>query len=234
MKRLLWLLLAGCGDTGQEHVELPLTATGTAAHPVALGDATLTLTRADAAFGPVYLCASEAGRAELCEVAVAEFLGTVPVHALDPSPQSLGQLNATAGNIRSGLFDYGISWLLTQNEPRANPGAVEGHSAILEGTLTRGARSIRFRATIDASPRMSGDLAVNGQVTRFTIAGPLDTLEITADPHFWVSNLDAEALFALDADGDGAVEIPEDSVLHESILQGMVSRAPMRFKWRQR
>jgi hypothetical protein len=39
-------------------------------------------------------------------------------------------------------------------------------------------------------------------------------------------------LFALDTDGDGAVVIPDDSVLHESILQGMVSRAPLRFQWR--
>jgi hypothetical protein len=28
------------------------------------------------------------------------------------------------------------------------------------------------------------------------------------------------------------VVIPTDSVLHESILQGMVSRAPLRFVWR--
>ena len=231
MRRALLILLAGCGDTGQEHVELPLTATGTAAHPVAIGDATITLTRADVAFGPTYLCASETGRAELCEVAVAEFLGTVTVDALNPSPQPLGELNATTGNVRSGLFDYGISWLLTQNEPRANPGAVEGHSAIMEGTLTRGAQTLRFSATIDAKPRMSGDLAVNGQVTRFTL-GPDTALNISADPHFWVSNLDADALFALDTEGDGVVIIPDDSVAHESLLQGMVNRAPLRFEWR--
>jgi hypothetical protein len=231
MKRAIFLLLAACGDTGQEHVELPLTATGTAAHPVTIGDATIALTRADVAFGPTYLCASESGRAELCEVAVAEFLGTVTVRALDPSPQPLGELNATTGDVRSGLFDYGISWLLTQNEPRANPGSVEGHSAIVEGTLTRGAQSLRFSATIDAKPRMSGDLAVNGQVTRVAIRADA-ALNITADPHFWVSNLDADALFALDTDGDGVVNIPDDSIAYESILQGMVSRAPLRFQWR--
>ncbi|HEX5656268.1 MAG TPA: hypothetical protein VFX59_03695 [Polyangiales bacterium] len=230
MRRLL-IFLVGCADTGQEHVDLPLTATGTAAHAVALGDATLTLTRADVAYGPTYLCASESGRAELCEVAVAEFLGTVPIRALEPAVQPLGVLNATTGNVRSGLFDYGISWLLTQNEARANPGAIEGHSAILEGTVTRGAESVRFSATIDAKPSMSGDSAVNGQSTRFTI-GAKSALNIAADPHLWVNNLDADALFALDTDGDGAVVIPADSVPHESILQGMVSRAPLSFQWR--
>jgi hypothetical protein len=231
MKRCIFILLAACGDTGQEHVALALTATGTASHAVTIGAATLTLTRADVAFGPTYLCASESGRAELCEVAVAEFLDTVTVNALNASVQPLGELNATTGSVRSGLFDYGISWLLTQNEPRANAGAVEGHSAIVEGTVTRGAQTLRFRATIDAKPRMSGDLAVNGQVTRFSI-GPDSALNISADPHSWVSNLDADALFALDTDGDGLVDIPSDSLAHESILQGMVSRAPLRFTWR--
>jgi hypothetical protein len=233
MKRALAItLLIGCGDTGQEHVQLPLTATGTAAHAVALGDATLQLTRADVAFGPLYLCASESGRAELCEVAVAEFLGTVTVHALDADAQPLGTLNATTGSIRSALFDYGISWLLTRNGPEPDVGAIEGHSAILEGTVTRGAQSLRFRVSVDAKPRMSGDLAVNGQVTRFELTSAENALDMVADPHAWVSQLDVDALFALDTDGDGAVVIPDDSVLHESILQGMVSRAPLRFQWR--
>ncbi len=232
-RALLFLMVASCGDTGQEHVELPLTATGVAAHPVDLGGgATITLSRADVAFGPMYVCASETGRAELCEVALGEFLGTVPVRALDPSPQALGQLDATTSNVRSGLFDYGLSWLLTQSGARANPGAIEGHSAILEGVLTRGAQSLRFSATLDAKATMSGDLAVNGQQTRFTITGSQNALNMAADPHAWVGNLDADALFALDTDGDGAVVIPEGSVPHESILQGLVSRAPFRFQWR--
>jgi hypothetical protein len=233
MRRLaLTILLASCGDTGQEHVQLALSATGTAARGIPLGDAQLTLTRADVSFGPSYLCASESGRAELCEVAIAEFLGTVAVRALDPGEQPLGVLEATTGNVRSGLFDYGISWLLTQNAPRANAGAVEQHSALLEGTLTRAGRSVRFSATIDVTPRMSGDLAVNGQSTRFSITGPENTLTMVADPNAWVSQLDPDALFALDGDGDGVVVIPADSVLHESILQAMVSRAPLRFVWR--
>jgi hypothetical protein len=73
---------------------------------------------------------------------------------------------------------------------------------------------------------------VNGQVTRFELAGPDHSLNITFDPHYWVDNLDADALFALDTDGDGVVTIPADSVLHESILQGMVSRVPAGFQWR--
>jgi len=232
VRRLLLILLAGCGDTGQEHVELALSATGTAARPIALGDAQLTLTRADVSFGPSYLCASDSGRAELCEVALAEYRGTAAVRALDPSSQALGTLEATTGNVRSGLFDYGISWLLTANAPRANAGAVEQHSALIEGTLTRASRSVRFSAIMDINPRMGGDLAVNGQTTRFSITGAENTLTMAADPNAWVSQLDPDALFALDTDADGVVVIPPDSVLHESILQGMVSRAPLRFVWR--
>ncbi|MET0286464.1 MAG: hypothetical protein ABW352_18425 [Polyangiales bacterium] len=232
MKRVFLLLLVACGDTGQEHVDLPLTASGTAPRTVMSGMATVTLTRADVAFGPLYVCASESGRAELCSVAAGEFLGTVAVRALDPAPQPLGELNATTNTIRSGLFDYGISWLLTETQSRPNPGAIEGHSAILEGTLTRGAQSARFRVTLDAEPRMAGDLAVNGQVTRFALDGPDHALNIGFDPHYWVDNLDADALFALEAGSDGVVTIPADSVLHESVLQGMVSRFPASFQWR--
>lgn len=232
MRRLaLAIFLISCGDTGQEHVELALSATGTAARPITLGDAQLTLTRADVSFGPMYLCASESGRAELCEVAVAEFLGTVAVRALDPAVQPLGQLEATTGSVRSGLYDYGVSWLLTANMPRANAGSVEQHSALIEGTLTRGAQSVRFSATLDIQPRQAGDLAVNGQVTRFSITSANNTLTMAADPNAWVSQLDPDALFALDTDGDGAVIIPADSVLHESLLQGLTSRAPLRFVW---
>jgi hypothetical protein len=231
MKRILVvLLMIGCGDTGQEHVELPLRAKGTAAREVALDDARITLTRAQVSFGPAYFCASEAGRAELCEVALAEFTQSAPIDALDPSPQELGTLQATTGEVRSGLFDYGLSWLLTQNGARANPGAVEGHSALLDGTLTRGAQSLRFSVAIDVKPRMQGDLAVNGQVTRHTLReGSALTVEV--DPNAWVSQLDVDALFALDGDGDGAVGIGASDAAYESILQGMVSRAPPRLQW---
>lgn len=228
---LLLLLVCGCGETGQERVEVGLFARGEAARPVALGDAQLTLTRADIAFGPAYFCASEGARAELCEVALAELRQTVLVHGLDPSEQALGALPATTGEVRSSLYDYGISWLLTETAPRASEVAPGGHSAILEGTLVQGARTLRLSVALDVTPRARGDAALNGQRTSHVIAGAGERLTLTVDPQRWVDRLDPSALFALDGDGDGAVTLAPGTQPYESILQGMVNRAPIGFAW---
>lgn len=255
---LLGLVLA-CGDTGQARVSVALTATGSAAESVTIADATVMLTRADVALGPLYFCASAIGRAELCEVAVAELLPVVVLHGLDPTPQALGALDATTGNIMSAIYDYGISWLLTQNQPRASTSALDGHSAVLEGVIMRGGRTLRFSAQIDALPRVAGDQTVNGQRTSHALVSHTEQLTLTVDPNRWVDRLDVEALFARDTDGDGVVTIaPADSAAeashmlpgvpdggssdagsaarevdtsYESILQGMTTRAPLGFVW---
>jgi hypothetical protein len=223
--------LAGCGDTGRERLTLPLEASGTAPRTVALGDARVTLTRAQVAFGPAYFCASEAGRAELCEVALAELREAVAIDGLDPRPQPLGTLTAVSGEVRSGLFDYGISWLITSTQPSPRPAAPEGHSAILEGTLTLPDRSLRFRVDVDVKASARGDAALNGQRTRHVLEEGT-RLALQVDPSAWVDRLDVAALRALDTDADGFVSIPADSTAYQSILQGMLTRAPLRFSWR--
>jgi hypothetical protein len=228
---LLWTLLLACGDTGQTRVQVPLAGVGTAPRPVTIADATVTLRRADVSFGPVYFCASEAGRAELCSVALAELRDAVVIHALDPTPEPLGALDGTSGAVRSAIFDYGIVWLLTENQPRALATAVEGHSAVLEGDIVRGAQTLRFRALVDIPPRVRGDQAVNAQRTSHTIDEDGARLTAAVDPHPWVERLDVDALFAMDTDGDGALDIDPSSPSYESIVQGMVSRRPVWFVW---
>ena len=76
--------LTACAETSQERVQIPLEVTGTApaGTVLSLGDVPVTLTRADLAFGPLYLCAgTQAG--ELCETARLEWLDSVVVDALD-------------------------------------------------------------------------------------------------------------------------------------------------------
>lgn len=234
MKRFaLFCLLVACAEGGQERVTIALSTSGVPARTVAIAGGELTLTRADVAFGPAYFCASEGARSELCEVALAELRDVVLVRALDPTPQAAGSLSATTGEIRSAMFDYGRYWLLTQSAPQVAPAAPEGHSALLEGTVQRAERTLRFRVAIDIAPRVAGDSALNAQRTRHVVAGERERLAVFVDPHRWVERLDADALFALDQDGDGSVTVEPGTVAYESILQGMTSRAPATFAWSQ-
>lgn len=227
---LLTFSFAACGDTGREHVKVPLTAVGVEPHSVVIGNATVALTRAEVAFGPAYFCASEAGRAELCEVSLAELREAAVVNALDPAPQALGTLNAITGEVRSALYDEGISWLLTQASPMPRPTAPDGHSAVLTGDIIRAGRTLHFSVAIDLTPKAAGDATVNAQRTHAQITGAT-RLELSVDPHLWIDRLDVDALFALDTDADGMVVIPADVPSYDSIVLGMLSRAPFGFNW---
>ncbi|MDB4989866.1 MAG: hypothetical protein JWN04_5044 [Myxococcaceae bacterium] len=233
---LAWLALSlslqtSCGDTGRERVSVALSAQGTAARPVQIADATVTLTRADLALGPLYFCASQIGRAELCDVAVAELLEVVPIVALNPAPQPLGVLNATTGSIMSAIYDFGISWLLTENKATPSPQSIAGHSAIFEGTIVRAGKTLRFSAAIDAEPRVRGDLTVNAQRTSHEIVGQGEQVTLQIDANTWIDRLQIDALFALDSDGDGSVAIEPGTQSYESIYQGMLNRTPLSFAW---
>jgi hypothetical protein len=228
---LLLALCLGCGETGREQVELALSATGTPARTLEREGARVTLTRADIAFGPAYFCASYSGTAELCSVAIAELREVVLLRGLDPAAQPLGVLRATTGTIHSAIYDYGISWLLTQTAARPSSVAPEGHSAILEGTIERAGRVLRFRAQVDVQPAKRGELSVNTQRTEHEVVGDGEALTLRVDPSAWVDRLEIEPLFALDGDGDGLVQIEPGTTSYESILQGMLNRTPVGFGW---
>jgi len=224
-------LAAACGDTGGERVAVPLFASGTPARALSIGDARVTLTRAEVAVGPIYLCASASASAALCAVAVAEQLEPVLVHALDPSAAPAAPLAATTGTTRSAMYDLGISWLLTQPGPQASAVAPAGHSTVLEGTVERAGRTLRFSAGVDALPSGRGELTLNAQPTEHEITGQDERLTLVVDANGWVDRLDVDALFALDTDGDGFVTIEPGTTTYDEILQGMLSRSPPAFRW---
>lgn len=220
--------LAACGETGQEHIRLPLFAQGTAQTELTLEDAMIQLTRADVALGPLYFCAASGADVELCQTAMAEFLDTVVLDTLEAAPRRLGDLAGVSGQVRSALYDYGVSWLATQQAPEARTEL--GHSAVLEGTITREARAIRFRALIDLVPRTRGGMAVFGQPTRHEL-GEGDQLTLSLDPYLWLGGIDLEALFARVPEDSDEVRIEAGSQAYEAILQGMQNRAPVAFTW---
>jgi hypothetical protein len=123
--------LVACGSTGAEPFRYPLVGTGAAAQPFAVGDWQVTLTRAEVAVGPVYLCATAAASPELCAVAIGEYTDIAVIDALDPAAQPLGEVAARPGDVRSAMLDYGISWFTTATAP--SPLSELEHSARLTG-----------------------------------------------------------------------------------------------------
>jgi hypothetical protein len=219
---------SSCGETGQERLEVALSAHGTAQHSIEVDGATFTLTRAEVALGPFYFCASESADSELCEAALAELTQGVTIDGLRAEPQALPPLAGTSGDIHSVIYDYGIAWLLTESAPEAL--TLLGHSAVLEGNVTRGDKSLRFVAAVDVLPRVAGAHVVNGQRTEHVL-GEGDELTLSVNPTFWLRPINVDALFELDSAGTGEVVIERGSQAYEAILQSMQNRAPVQFEW---
>jgi hypothetical protein len=221
-------LLSSCGTTGQERLAVELAVRGTERTSLEENGASFTLSRAQVAVGPLYFCAAAGADTELCETALAELTQAVVIDGLAPPVQTGLELPGTTGDVQSAQYDYGLAWLLTQTEPRPLPGV--GHSAELEGTVTREGRTLQFVANVDALPTTPGATAVHGQRTQHALADG-DSLTLAVDPYLWLRPIDVEALFALDTQGTGQVVIERGTQAYEAILQGMQNRAPVQFEW---
>jgi len=224
------LAVLSCGDSGGTRYEIPATAYGTQARAVEIDGAILRLTRAEIAFGPLYLCATESAESELCGTALAELLSTRLVDGLAKDAQRLGTIEATSGTIRSGFFDYGITWGLTQQAPRPNPGAMQ-HSARLEGEIELDdGSSYTFHAEVDINPLSPGDAAVNGLKTRHELSRNTQSLSVTFDPSAWLTRVKLEKLLEIE-DDDGEIELTIGTQPYEAILQGMTVNNPPVLRW---
>ncbi|MFT3925834.1 MAG: hypothetical protein QM778_25045 [Myxococcales bacterium] len=221
-------LSSACGETGQERIELDLAVRGTSATSLESDGAVFVLERADVAVGPLYFCASEGADVELCETALAQLTQVISINGLAPQVELPAKLQGTTGEVRSALYDYGISWFLTETAPA--PAGDPQHSAVLEGRVARDGRELRFSALVDVVPLTVGGSAVHGQHTRHELSNG-DLLTIAVDPYAWLRPVDVDALFALDSEGTGSVIIEPGSQAYEAILQSMQNRAPIQFAW---
>lgn len=206
----LTLLLFACGDTGQGayplRVEGAGTATGTfavaamlpvaCAAPCACEDADwlVTIERADVAFGPIYLCASERAEPDRCPESLAEMLEVGVIDATNPAPVLLGEGLAFTGRAQSAMWDYGRSWLFTQMVVLPDPVAPEGHSLVLRGTATKGTTSFRFAADVDIDASEAGLYGVQSAPIAHDFVGPFESLRVQIDPAAWVSRVDFDAV----------------------------------------
>lgn len=193
------LLLVGCAETSQERVQLVLEVAGTESPaPIeALGGVPVTLTRADLAFGPLYLCAgAQAG--ELCETARLEWLDTVVVDGLDAAPQPAGELVGVSGVVQSWMYDLAISAQLTQEQPIVLDAAeaLGGHSLVLEGTAVVSGITLPFRAEVPVQQTSATELGVP-VVRKSTsdeffhdVTGTEQALQVRFDPATWLAGVD--------------------------------------------
>jgi hypothetical protein len=236
MKRALCTLClvgaAGCGDLSGRHLQLSLEAQGTAAHSVAIRGGSLQLSEARIGLGPLYLCAAQSAEAELCEVALGEWLDAASLDVLDDSPQALGKVAAVSGSARSAQLDYGISWTLTQSAPQPSAGAVDGHSVLLRGEAEGddGSR-VRFELLLDVAPVARGAAALQLRIAEHALAQG-ETLRLTFDPHAWLSRVRYADLLALDADGDGLVTPGPGDQAYEAAAQSLAGSGAPTFSWR--
>lgn len=223
---------AACADTGQAAVTVAATAAGTAPVPVVVGDYTVTLSRADVGFGPAYFCAGANADGDQCATAVLELPRTVAVDALDPAAQPLGELDGVTGSIRSAMYDWGVSWLLTRDQPAANPGAPDGHSLVVEGTAVGAAPDavpFAFTARVDAVPAGLGAPAVRAQRTEIELVDDVAlALAVRVDPSAWL----AQVPFAELDDGLGTpAAITAGTSAYTALVVGMTTLAPATFTW---
>ena len=198
---------AGCGSTGQDVVTFPLSVAGTGTTTFQSGAWDVTLERADVGFGPIWFCATPFADIGVCDQAGAEWLGTTTLDALDDGARKVGEANAVTGTVRSAIFDYGRSWLLTGTAPRPDDGSPGGHSARFVARATDGTRTLEVHADIDVDPAHAGQTAVIAAPTgTHTITGA-EALTVRFDPVAWWKRVDFDALAALDDDDDGVVEL---------------------------
>lgn len=193
------LSLVGCLDTAQRDARVELLVIGTdVSEPFAGRDgASVLLSRAQLAFGPLTLCAGrEAGA--LCDDALLEWRGSVVVDADVPTPKRAGTLVGTTGTTRSWMYDLGIVSLLTNARPVRLDAAQElsGHSLWIEGTVEFEGRTAPFRVRLALAQNEESSRGVPivrkspSEEFEHRIAANGDQLRVRFDPRVWLREVD--------------------------------------------
>ncbi|UJR85307.1 hypothetical protein [Sandaracinus amylolyticus] len=227
------IVLAGCAETGREYVEVPLFVAGGESSFSSEGW-TLTLTRADVAFGPLYLCSTESASPEHCESAILELTSAVTIDGVDPSLQSVGNTFGITGTARSGMWDYGISWLPTETRARPLEGAVDGESSarfVAQVTHEDG-RAFEVQADLAIAPSTRGVIVVRGRrVEEHEITSSDDALTVRVDPIAWWQRVDLDRLAARAAEGEDPVVLTPDDADYEALVLAMTAGELPALSW---
>lgn len=229
-------LLFGCADTGRDEVRVPLYLSGTdVSQPfLATGDVEVTLTRADLAFGPLYLCAGfQAGA--LCETARLEWLDAAVVNALDAEPRLAGELTGASGLVHSYMYDLGLTSLLTRESPLVMPAADElgGVSLRIEGTADVTGSPLAFTASVPIRQELETELGVpvvrKSESERFErdVRPGEPGLLVRFDPKPWVRSVDFREV----ANMGERVELVPDTQAFRAIRNALLVEERPSFEW---
>jgi len=239
--------LLSCGEVGQSRVSVPLYASGVElSEPIeARGGVTLTLTRAELAFGALYLCAGTSA-GDLCETARLEWLDSAVIDTLDPSPQPLGALTGVSGPVRSWMYDLGLSSQLTAEDPFVLEAAerLGGYSFVLEGVAELNGLSASFSARVKIQQSDETELGVpvirKSSAERFEheVDAEERGLLLEFDPRAWLSELDLSTYLSEVAceeapcePSEPTFEITSPSEAHRALRNALLTRGRPSFTW---
>ena len=231
------VMLTGCMDASTREIAVPVEVAGSDAGAFIEGRDgwQVALSRADVAFGPLYLCSGvKAG--DLCETARAEWTGSVLFDALDASPQRAGMLDGSSGVARSWMYDHGVTSLLTKQEPLVLDAAEQlgGSSVVIEGSAQRGDVTLTFRAAITVQQEEETEIGVPvirksaSDAFEHEITGDEAWLLVRFDARPWVSDVDFTSLAEEEATD---LTFEPDGQAFRAIRNAVVAGERPTFEW---
>lgn len=221
-------MLVACLASGQSRIEYPAVIVPSGARTTTVGGWTITLSRAELAFGPAYFCAAASGSSTLCATAIAEVTSVTRVDALASAPVGLGHVEAVTGPVRSASYDLGLLWLDTQQDVTPAAEAPEGHSAVLEGEATKGDVRVPFIVHLDVPPQYQGQHAIATAPAHGDIESSAYVLEVHVDPVRWLAQVDFDAA-ALRPERPLVFDVGSQE--HSAVIVGLKTLAPPEFRW---
>lgn len=234
MKRVVLAALAcafvvGCIESPQSEVVYEASALPSLASSFVVGDVSVALSRAELAFGPVYFCAATSGSATLCRSALGEITRVTTIDLLRPEAQPLGAVRGFTGTVRSASYDLGLHWFDTSFAVEPSPAAPEGHSMVVEGTLTRGPDvAVPFRLLVDAVPQYQGQRAVPTAPAATEVEPRGTRLTVAFEPERWLRQIDFDAVLRT---AKRPIVLDTKSPAHDAVLVGIKVARPPEFRW---
>lgn len=188
-----------CVDTGTQNVELDLYLAGSSETSFESDDGwQVTLEEARLAFGPLTLCPG-ANAGPFCHTAVAEWLDSTVVNALEEQPQLAGSLIGSDGVVRGFMYDLGLANLITSAIPIPLDAAneLEGNSLVISGSAVKGEVSLDLDFGITILDETSDGIPVFLSASFQSLnqdLGEVSSLTLRFEPTDWLRTVSFDTL----------------------------------------